>query len=937
MRRLLFGFLVSLAALLAAGLAVASAEEPPVRLVTTLEAGDNQITWQHGAITASDLFDDVPQIEVMYRWDNAAQRWLMAAPSMPSRFWTLHGVDPGDALHIRVNGNDPVHYSSDELLSLGANTQYLGWIGEPTPATALFGNIPNLDSIRAWDANGRYWTEVTRNGPGSIRTVYPGMGLRLQLSGGAPMNWEHPDAPAAGLVELYFGDNLISWAGPNDAAIADVVKGIGTSFVEARMWNAEEQRFHVYSTTDTELAEDFPLVNRGDALWIKVSRRTNWLQPAGTMPTVRLLGSTSASVERKVTEALEKSIAFFADQFGIQPDLSDVEYLVPSSVNALINHFKNSDHGCDESCEATYRDLWDRAGGWAGGDVVVKQSFYSCYDCDAGTITTHELFHVVQHQLGITHGGTTWLTEGTASWSESQQFASIGQTGQYRSRVQSARQRTASGPSLKSTEVTNQTWQYQMGEVAVDMLVSGAGVDAPVEFYRSKSTVLAGPTSRWELWPSWQQVFEATFGTTVEDFYDDYDNMQAGLPGRRQPRPEGGDRTLRGTVERADGTAIASARVTSSQVRNGAHVGWNRSTLTADDGSFELFVPSNSQNQLYVDLADNWSCTVDWTKDGVTLKHGEGDTVVVQFSDPPALKITVPNDVCGLQITGRVVGPNGDPLGGVKLRGSGDSSWPQTVSQTDGHFALTVPEPGEFRMRIELGACSLRLNQAGEVVFRHSDHVPVAVITDSIDVGVISLSEELCLSQLSGQAFGDLEAPSGYGRLGVSYWSESGSGTASVDARGRFALTVPKDGAYRVEMTDGACRSYVSTEGVGGSHADAVEYHVSGMDVLVGDLDIPTGFCGNRIVGKLVDKDQEPVSNEWVSASGDLGSGGGGTDREGAFEIAVPMVGEYRLRVYTDGCFSVLHHDRGHNTTSVGVSCVRGQRWGRGHRVSDAR
>ena len=65
---------------------------------------------------------------------------------------------------------------------------------------------------------------------------------------------------------------------------------------------------------------------------------------------------------------------------------------------------------------------------------------------------------------------------------------------------------------------------------------------------------------------------------------------------------------------------------------------------------------------------------------------------------------------------------------------------------------------------------------------------------------------------------------------------------------------------------------------------------------------LPSEFCANRVAGMLVDAQGEAIANMLVSASGDVGIGADNTDGSGAFEIAVPMPGDYILSTSVGNC-----------------------------------
>ena len=72
--------------------ALADDGEPslPESITTTLEPGDNRIGWVAEPVSPEELFAQLPQVELVYSWDaHSMSRYEIAAPRLPSRYWTL--------------------------------------------------------------------------------------------------------------------------------------------------------------------------------------------------------------------------------------------------------------------------------------------------------------------------------------------------------------------------------------------------------------------------------------------------------------------------------------------------------------------------------------------------------------------------------------------------------------------------------------------------------------------------------------------------------------------------------------------------------------------------------------------------------------------------------------------------------------------------------
>lgn len=132
----------------------------------------------------------------------------------------------------------------------------------------------------------------------------------------------------------------------------------------------------------------------------------------------------------------------------------------------------------------------------------------------------HELFHVLQYQLAGDLGrnccpesatpdvGPVWLLEGGANYA---QHHLLGTLSGY---LQWARENAATpdGNLLRGLEgrqgMNSARMGYEMGAMAVQMLVGSHGVERLIEFYAAVATTRI-----------WQGAFEQTFGLTADAFY----------------------------------------------------------------------------------------------------------------------------------------------------------------------------------------------------------------------------------------------------------------------------------------------------------------------------------------------------------------------------------------------------------------------------------
>ena len=116
-----------------------------------------------------------------------------------------------------ASAQEPPESQSATRLEPGLNL--VGWVGEPASVSQLFREIPQLESVWAWDTELDDWTVAGRNTPqwlGGLGHVTAGMGLRLVLGGEESFLWQRSTEPTRGLVELRTGWNLVAWSGADD-------------------------------------------------------------------------------------------------------------------------------------------------------------------------------------------------------------------------------------------------------------------------------------------------------------------------------------------------------------------------------------------------------------------------------------------------------------------------------------------------------------------------------------------------------------------------------------------------------------------------------------------------------------------------------------------------------------------------------------------------
>ena len=141
-------------------MAIAGAGEREA-VVAHLRPGDNYVGWISDSRPIQSLFDELPQIELIWAWNASRQQFTMAAPGLPRRLWTLDTLEPGMGLIVRLSGVHAVEWTQERadanpVVELDAGYNLVAWMGDDHTALnqALSGIGPPLRGARVRTADG---------------------------------------------------------------------------------------------------------------------------------------------------------------------------------------------------------------------------------------------------------------------------------------------------------------------------------------------------------------------------------------------------------------------------------------------------------------------------------------------------------------------------------------------------------------------------------------------------------------------------------------------------------------------------------------------------------------------------------------------------------------------------------------------------------------
>ncbi|MYE07130.1 MAG: carboxypeptidase regulatory-like domain-containing protein [Chloroflexi bacterium] len=802
----------------------------------------------------------------------------------------------------------PALASADETpetrtVELQPGDNFVGWVGEVVSVAELFAEIPEVEAVYSWDARWRRWSMAAPAMPERLWTLHrivPGAAYLVRLGDGSHASWNRPNEPAAGSVSLHPGGNWVAWLGPNDWSIADVARGIGSSLLSIRSGDL------IYDPSNPETMDDWPVVQRGDALEVRVSRDVNWLQPTFVVPEIHYAGSVDHGVRRLIERDLAATLDYSARELGVQADPFSLVVVVAGDAKSA--HEKTNELGHPWDWES-FRNFWQRAGGWYSSD---QDAFYLKSDSWEGNrsgryhegryVVLHEYIHALQYQLmGDNYTELNWLLEGSANWFDSD-LATQDRNGNPLSRkLIDALNQASKGPRLEEIESPNDTWQYSFGLVAADQLIERAGKGAALDFYRVLAPGRAGPAGRWDTRPTLRSAFSAAFGLTLEAFYDEFEALMAKRRGSATRRPAGNEFALAGTIVNSDGTPRVGASLEAREYQDGYPAGWDRRAMSREDGTFEVFVRRRADYVIWIELGDDSAnCQFWWLQSSDAAKPSDDQASLIEIgsSQPDPIAITVDADQCRWRVAGTLIGPDNQPLSGIEVRAQRDGSSSSVRTETDGSFSFVATRPGAHQLSVFLGGC--RLYRGADGLAGTEQHAaPVAVVNRDITNIRFQVVEDPCTRITGWLLDQDGEA---IRNNPVNVVADDQRLEVRTDSTGRFRVGLTRAGQLYVYSWLDGCLLYFGDQAATGKWHERKIIDLSERDVSGLRFQLQPDMCTLRISGKFLNADGSPRTDTWVGASGESGRGGDWPAGDGTFSFAVPGPGVYNMWVTVEGC-----------------------------------
>ena len=400
----------------------------------------------------------------------------------------------------------------------------IGWVEALTPTASVFAAIPDAVAMFAWDAADQKWRFARRGDTvtGRLDVLRPGMGILLRVVGDSPIQWLRRVAPVqpaylSGSVELQAGWNLVAWAGWPGSL--DVLRG---DFKELWRWDESSQEWRIgksYATGGQFTSE----AAHGEAIWINMEQRGLWRQsPAGWWPaeeakrdwiaSIRFWGDVDRAERQRVLADRAADVSeYFAEWFG-------------ASTAPHVHAGADDDETAKMYAELKGHNAVARCDNADINEILMN---LACFETEQRVAFSfvHEYFHTLQRAEyneryytleAQKDSGPRWLLEGGAKYAENRYLDDRGLGSYDAQRSMMVRHMLGMDMTLRESTIYGSAAPFFLGMLAWERLVEKAGDFSLLGYYRNRA-LRADP----------EEAFQATFGISLEEFYEEFEAWRA--------------------------------------------------------------------------------------------------------------------------------------------------------------------------------------------------------------------------------------------------------------------------------------------------------------------------------------------------------------------------------------------------------------------------
>ena len=264
---------------------------------------------------------------------------------------------------------------------------------------------------------------------------------------------------------------------------------------------------------------------------------------------------------------------------------------------------------------------------------------------------------------------------------------------------------------------------------------------------------------------------------------------------------------------------------------------------TDTGGVFEIAVPLPDLYRLSIWL-DEHDCRVYYRRGDPAGSWNQATQANIEDRDVSGLKFQLVDGLCSLKITGQLLDSNGVPIPDVSVwANSDDGGHGSAGTDSDGRFSVAISEPGRFRVAARIDGCTV-FHRRGGVTSLWDRATLVRVSSKDVSDITLQLADGMCERRISGRLLNPDGSP--HANQWVRASGRQGSGGAHSGADGSFAFAVPASGTFLLETDFAECRIRHSNRGPTEHWNSAAQIRVSNADVTGIEFRLPEDpatFC----------------------------------------------------------------------------------------------
>lgn len=566
---------------------------------------------------------------------------------------------------------------------------WMRWTQEPLDLEAWFDQHPETAALHRWHSPSGTFQSARRDS--MLEAQFDKLQLTMVVwresqTEGMPttINVEN----ARGLIQLRRGMNLVRWWGREGSSftIREAFRWIGPSIESIVRFDSQSKTCHRDIGSDSTQPQDLAAsLTRGDLLAINMREDATWTQSWIWSPNYASFGELGNEAHVELSEQVREVSGFIAARYGLVASsyvvmlLSDVEALT-DPYEALTGQELDISWWPDFACGVA----------WSGGIGLLA-------DCRDPIAFDHEFVHVIQAQLANGEIGSSWETEPawliegaaeyiSARYRHEQNYQTYSNTRKDAIEFVRERQAQLALDRLESREDFREieaVYTYALGMLAAEWLAAHAGDDALFSYMRQLSSV----GTKWDL------AFERSFGLSVEEFYEQFEQYSVDFD---EPRPH----LISGRLLDNSGSPVRNVKLYAYPSLGGRGLSADTDAdghfaIDVRAGSYRIAIHSESSCTTYGYVGRNGDLTT-WS-DAVRIKVGAADSqqLAVQIPDSPSRLRgwSTCSEAEGKQpIRGRVLSPDGEGVEDVSVFACADGACARSVTSETGAFSIDTPD-----------------------------------------------------------------------------------------------------------------------------------------------------------------------------------------------------------------------------------------------------